>query len=449
MTSDHDKRAPKPLDEDAVAPGFAADDEARALASLDAEPAIALDDLDAEGHAGTEAPAVAAPAAAPAAPVVSADAASPDARAAASPSAASASSGVFADDATAATDEPVAARDDSVAGDLAGADAPAQTPLSYRPDTQGSFRDPVEALEPVAAAPLLFDDDGLGAHHAQQDRDGRPRHAKEAPEPSAFQVRTRRVRRRLIAIIVVLMALTGGLVYLGYSLLVDTQNSARELADIMGSRTTDIGIDNAGEDASSGQATRTVHPPNLAGVLGLSQSEALERLGHGAQVVRTVEASESEAPVVSHVTATLTADPADVRAGSPAVYLGLDESGAVVQVGYSASVSALGYGDVGFSDLVNTSHVVEATLREVGFTVEDGQAKLPADASEYTTYAANGTTVQKQHAAFEGDLPSLGAQGRWSAVLSYDYALANMQSGSVRDTVRMVYVYATAAAPKE
>ncbi|WP_052241718.1 hypothetical protein [Berryella intestinalis] len=307
----------------------------------------------------------------------------------------------------------------------------AEQEFAYEGDVQEDFRDPVEVLEPVAAAPLLVGDDGLAGKFAEEDRKG-GRKGKSADLPAPAR-RSRRIRRRLIVIIVLLIALLGGLAYLGFTLFKDTQNSAAEFSALRASVT----VATTGEDVSKPSVQKTTEVPGLSAVIGLEKSEAIEKIGHGATEVKSSDTDDEDSVIKTNVTCSLTSEPADPKTGTPSVYLGLDEDGKVVQAGYSASPTALGFGDLGFSDLVVNGHVIETALREAGFKVQDGDALLPADASEYTTYAANGTTVQKQQYAFEGKVDSYA----WSAVLSYDYSAANLTGGNVSDTVRVLYLY--------
>ena len=60
------------------------------------------------------------------------------------------------------------------------------------------------------------------------------------------------------------------------------------------------------------------------------------------------EVNEEGNPIKTEVRVALTDEPADTRTGTPTLYLGLDEDGAVVQAGYSAGTASLGYGTLSF-----------------------------------------------------------------------------------------------------
>ena len=121
----------------------------------------------------------------------------------------------------------------------------------------------------------------------------------------------------------------------------------------------------------------------------------------------------------------------------------MDEEGIIVQAGYSASTAALGYGTLSFSDAVKNEGVVEKTLQEAGINVPANTVELPADKSQYSTYATDGTTLVKENCSFSGNVDIDGVSHEWSAVLSYDYTTANA-SGNLSDTIRTIYVYINA-----
>lgn len=136
----------------------------------------------------------------------------------------------------------------------------------------------------------------------------------------------------------------------------------------------------------------------------------------------------------------LTAEPADSRTGTPTVYLGLDADGKIIQAGYSTSTSSLGYGSLSFADAVRTEpHHREdpGRGRRVGARGRRGTAE---DAESYTSFDTDGTTRTKEYCSFNGEVDIDGAPHAWSAVLSYDYSMANA-SDNLADTVRTIFIY--------
>ena len=180
--------------------------------------------------------------------------------------------------------------------------------------------------------------------------------------------------------------------------------------------------------------------PDLVSLLGLTQQEAVDKLQHGATPAEPRAVNEEGNPIKSEVRVALTAEPADSRTGTPTVYLGLNEEGKVVQAGYSTSTSSLGYGSVSFKDAVLKERIIEKTLAEAGLSIPDDAVVLPENAEEYTSYDTDGTTTTKEYCSFNGEVDIDGAPHAWSAVLSYDYSMANA-SDNLADTVRTIFIY--------
>lgn len=307
--------------------------------------------------------------------------------------------------------------------------------FSYKGDTEDEYPDAFESLEPQSKPPLLATDDATLRDSSDERVKGR--HGKEAPI-HPYQHKSRRLRRILIAIIVVLIVLLVAAVVAGGMLLHTASQTAVQMAASNQQSSTDgmqEGIDDASLDAE-----KVVEVPNLVALLGLNRDDALATIGHGATVASSTEMNEEGNPVRTSLTVALTDDPADSHSGTPTVYLGLDEGGAVVQVGYSAPTSSLGYGALSFADAVSNEHVVEKTLQEAGVPVEEGACVLPGDKASYSTYDSDGTTLVRENCSFNGEVTIGDASHAWSATLSYDYTRANA-SDNLADTIRLIYVY--------
>lgn len=255
--------------------------------------------------------------------------------------------------------------------------------------------------------------------------------------------RAGRMRRTLITAIILLVVLVGALAFFGHRFVTESQKLGVEQARQQSVEKTDETLGHGdGKDAGSA-AVKITEVPAVASALGLKRDAAVDSLGHGATVTSTRAVDDAESAIKSNATVTLTSEPVDSKTGAPSVYLGMDGSDTVIQVGYSSATSALGYGTLSFADAVGTEHVIEKTLRAAGIDVADGAAKLPADKASYTTFAADGKTAVKERCSFSGQIVIGGQECTWSAVLSYDYVTANL-TGDVADTVRSIYVYATA-----
>ena len=294
--------------------------------------------------------------------------------------------------------------------------------FSYRGDNEDEYPDAIEALEPVDAPPLLFGDEAVPVEPEEpQGRHGKKKKEKKQKQQiPAYQRKSRRMRRVLIAIVVLLVLLIGALGYFAWQWFEESQLIASQQTQEQQSS----------QEVGSMQTDET-------------KDEAITALKHGATETTSKEVNEEGNPVKTNVTVALTDEPADTRSGTPTVYLGLNEDGAVVQAGYSAATASLGYGSLSFVDAVKNEHLIEKTLQEAGVDVPEGSAELPADKTAYSEYASDGTTLVKESYSFSGTVDLDGAAHEWSAVLLYNYSTANT-SGNLADTIRIVYVYINA-----
>ncbi len=309
--------------------------------------------------------------------------------------------------------------------------------IGYRGDS-GEYPDALESLEPQDPPDVVFDgsepvlpDEPTGKHGKKQKEDVPP-----------YQRKSRRMRRVLIAVIVLLAIIFGALVYYVVQLYDTVQTHAAQQAQEQQSAQDD-GLSQDGMNDASTATAKTTDVPNLVELLGGTQEGAIAALQRGATVTSTREVNEEGNPVKTSVTVALSGEPSDTRSGTPTVYLGLGEDGAIVQVGYSAATASLGYGSLSFIDAVKNDHIVEKTLQEAGINVAEGSVELPEDRASYSTYASDGTTLVKETCSFNGSVDIDGAPHEWSSVLLYDYTTANA-SGNLADTIRTVYIYLNA-----
>lgn len=268
------------------------------------------------------------------------------------------------------------------------------------------------------------------------------RHAAAAPELSPRMKRSRRTRRVLIVLVILLILVACALGYFIFRTFTSSQQEAAQQAqEQVATPRDDIG-DAPTDDAVEAPA-KLASVPDLSKVLGMNQDDAIKAIGRGALITANHEVNEENNPIKHNLNVALTDEAADSKTGTPTVYLGVAEDGRVLQAGYSASASALGFGSLSFVDAVNNEHVVEKTLDKVGVKVGEGSAVLPENKDEYSTYASDGTTVVRERCSFEGDVDVNGIPCVWSAVLSYDYT-TQVVTGNLSDTVRIIYVYITA-----
>lgn len=301
-----------------------------------------------------------------------------------------------------------------------------------RPQAPGS---PVKPAAPAKPKSKPKGAKGVGRHARPSEQLDTAASKADIPE---YMRKSRRMRRILIVAIILLVLIGSGLIYCFIQLGKEMGSVATQQALTAEQQTEEIKADNA-QDASTATAKVTT-VPDLANLLGLTQDEAVSALQHGAQVSSTREVNEEGNPIKTEARVALTAEPADSRTGTPTVYLGLNEEGTIIQAGYSASTSALGYGSISFADAVRKENIIEKTLAEAGVNVDPAAVELPEDSTTYTTYDADGKTVAKEYCSFSGEAEVDGAPHTWSAVLSYDYSMANA-SGNLADTVRTIFIY--------
>lgn len=269
----------------------------------------------------------------------------------------------------------------------------------------------------------------------QQNQDGkRAAHAKKAQ--SAFIQRSSKMRKLYVVIIILLVIVVVAIGFFAANIIWTADNSATQQTQ---TASTDLAQAGEGDDTKESDTPKTT-VPNLVELLGKTRKQAVEMIGHGAEVVSSRKVKEEGSDIRREVRVELTDEPADSRSGAPTVYLSLNKAGKVVHAGYSVAISSLGYGSASFSDTIESEHIVENTLGEAGLSVELGSAVLPEDVTKYSKYSSDGSTVTKEYYSFSGKGTANGKKYDWEAILSYDYTVANA-SENLNDTLRTIFVY--------
>lgn len=269
----------------------------------------------------------------------------------------------------------------------------------------------------------------------------RGRHAAPSPEMSPRMQQARKSRRTLITVIVILVIAAAVLGYMMFRTFSTSQIEADQQAQEQTQNAEDNKIGDNLSDGSGATPAKLTEVPNLTSLLGMGSDDAIGAIGHGATVTNNQKVDDEKSAIKTNLAVALTTEPSNSKTGTPTVYLGLDSDDNIIQVGYSASADALGFGSLSFSDAVDNEHVIEKTLAKIGVDVEEGSAKLPEGKDEYSTYDAKGN-VTRERCSFEGDIDIDGTPCTWSAVLSYDYT-TQLVTGDLSDTVRIIYVYLT------
>lgn len=305
---------------------------------------------------------------------------------------------------------------------------------------EGEYPDALDSLVPdVDSGPLYYDSSAEQLQQARADEWGNQ--GKKNKHFTVYQKKSRRMRRILIVVIILIVVLIGALGYFASMLINEAQNEATQQA--LSETIKDVDELKESDDASdeTTKVTKAIEAPALKDVLGKTEDEAIEIIGHGATEISSTPVEEEGNPVKRSARLSLTDDPSDINSAStPTVYLDLNEEGKIISAGYSAAVSSLGYDISSFADAINKNHVVENTLAEMGISVPEGEVTLPEDKSLYSKYDSTGDKLTSASYSFSGVVEIDGATYDWSAVVRFDYAKAN-SSGNLQDTVAQIYIY--------
>lgn len=274
--------------------------------------------------------------------------------------------------------------------------------------------------------------------------------SKKKAAPEVHHKRSRRMRIALIVCIVLLCVLLAALCYFAFHLLGQSQSLAEQQTSSTQVNKDVEGLGTSGSatlDMGTGKKPQQkVAVPMLIDFIGLTQDDAMAKLGSSASVASSTpieeEASDGgEKKVVgTNVTVSMDGGTTDAQGVRSSVYLTLDADGYITTAGYSTSLTNLGYGDVSFSSAVNGEHVIENCLAQVGIPCDLGTVALPDDSSEYRTYSSDGAKVSEEKYSFAGEASVSDVPYTWTARLSYDYSASNV-SGNLSDTIKSVYVY--------
>ena len=315
-------------------------------------------------------------------------------------------------------------------------------PYNGQPYQQQPFQQPMQQPQQYQQMPPQVQgqpngNEGNEANSATQDQKPDGKHAAHAKKAqSAFIQRSAKMRKLYVVIIILLVIAVVAIGFLAARMIWTADNSASQQTQITSTDLTEAG---EGDDAKDSDTPKTT-VPNLVQLLGHTRKQAVEMIGHGAEVVSNRKVKEEGNPVRREVRIELTDEPADSRSGAPTVYLSLNKSGKVIIAGYSVAISSLGYGSASFGDTVESEHIVENTLGEAGLNVELGSAVLPEDSTKYSSYSSDGSTVTKEYYSFSGKGSANGKKYDWEAMLSYDYTVANA-SENLNDTLRTIFIY--------
>ena len=198
-------------------------------------------------------------------------------------------------------------------------------------------------------------------------------------------------------------------------------------------------------DVSSSSSTtkKTATVPSLTTLIGSDSDQAVDKLGHGAQIAKTADYSDDAIGAVQRITVVLTSEPSSSEYDAPTVYLDLNGKGAVVAASYRVAMSSLGYGPISFKQAVGKSKVIQHALDDAGLTIPaNTKFTLPSDRKSYSVYQSDGKTLTKQKRTFTGQGSAAGMTYHWNGTITYDYSKANA-SGDLANTKRTVQIGVT------
>lgn len=198
------------------------------------------------------------------------------------------------------------------------------------------------------------------------------------------------------------------------------------------------------EEESTTEVTRATYPiVNLVDLMDMTQSEAIDAMGHGATVENT--SSLDAMGYTKEVTISLADERASAYAGTPTVIVWLNDSGRVQSASYQAPTSLLGYGSLSFVSAIEQEGIVDYVLSSVGLTQFDTSQVVLPDKEAYSSYESDKKTLAQEEYTFTGSGNAGDSAYTWSVMLTYDYTQAN-ETGDLANTVKQVYVTLTPVA---
>jgi len=262
------------------------------------------------------------------------------------------------------------------------------------------------------------------------------------------QAKAKRTKWTLIIVIVLLLAALGGLVFLGYKLLLEPGTPAATTLTPSPNIVNPTVEDNKALNAP--QITTAVIP-GLTSLFGCTIEEVQAYLGSVFQLVKTEASEEPDNPDVKQL-ATINYNPRTSASTSTGatdhalavenIYASLDAQGKVIALYYVCSMDLLGYPTSSFETLVASQGTMQGILMAAGVSPADFNYIAPT-ASQYTQYdnpdAAN-RIIKKESFTFSGTSATAGAPSTWKLTLTYDYGTGTSDVAGRQPLERMIYL---------
>ncbi len=243
-----------------------------------------------------------------------------------------------------------------------------------------------------------------------------------------------RSRRKMKITILVAVVVVVALVIAAYFILSGQQQERRSDAIVNDELISDDDIDSSTR-AGSDYATTI---PGLTSLIGMSLSDVSSSLG--TDYITYVAATNPDDETTS---ITLVYSPSDVDVeleGAPQIVLEADDDDNVSKVVLTSEMEMVGVNVSSFSELVESSEVINWLLEQAG--ISDGIESYTAPSADtYTTYVdeeAEELVVSMESYTFSGSIEGASAPSSWQLVLTFDYEQVN--SGQAEEPVKTIQI---------
>lgn len=268
----------------------------------------------------------------------------------------------------------------------------------------------------------------------QKDKEnGKGKHAKTITDIPAYEARSKRMRKNLYIAIVAGVLILVAIGICTYFWITSEQGRIVQQTQTQSADVTNI--ENNNSESSKTQKNTTV--PELASLIGKNIDEGFATIGHGAVISSDMPHEAEGDPIKRILNVTLAGDESDSRSGAPSLILNVGEDSNIISVSYSSSIKTLGYGQISFADALINQKIIEKIFKEAGLTINETSFELPANKSEYATFASDGVTVMSEEKTFDGEGQGAGQALKWTGKLSYDYSVAT-STDNLSDTIRTI-----------
>jgi hypothetical protein len=260
------------------------------------------------------------------------------------------------------------------------------------------------------------------------------------------RAKSKRTRVILVIVILLLVAALGGLVYLGYTLYLES--TAESPSGIKPGAT--VVPDGIVDPSAPGEVTiEETSIPNLTGLFGLTIEEVKAKLGSDFQLIKTDSATEETNPAIKQLATfsyipSVSGDGATTASSASlpteSIYASLDEGGKVIDIYYLCDMRLLGYPDKSFDELLASSDLVAGVLSSAGVEPMDFSYNPPnpEESVVYDNPNSENRKVVKQSQIFSGRISSETLPTAWTLTVTYDFGTGVASTADFRQATRMI-----------